>query len=95
MPRFCTRDQHLLGQVLTGREDHPDIKLSLSDKLIRIPAALALMMIRCAEYEWTGTHKRVYYMRPLKPPMPWRPSWRNSEAAVLQPSIDWMRGLLS
>jgi hypothetical protein len=94
MQRFLTRDQALLGQVLTGRTGHPDIKLHLSDKLIRISAALALRMIQCAEYEWAGTPRRVYYMRPVNI-RPWQACYRTCASATIQPSLEWMQRLLT
>lgn len=84
-------DQHLLRTALACA-GHPDIKLTIAGKTLRISTKLALLMARSGEYEWSGTVRRVRWMSPIQR-HPWQACYRTTRSATLQPSIDWLHQL--
>jgi len=83
-----SENQEKLKAILL-RPDHPPVRL-LDGSLRKIAAEQALQMANKGRYGWCGSKNRVRKMKPLGPPPPrWSACYRTTEAATLQPSIEW------
>jgi hypothetical protein len=87
-------DQLTLRTILT-RKDHQDVKIlrSAGERVRRVTAREALLMAHASEYLWDGTATRIKSMRERFPKY-FEPCWRNQEAAVLPPGIDYFRNVV-
>jgi hypothetical protein len=74
-----------------ARTGHGEVKL-LPDKR-KISARSALLMAHSGDYEWGGTLHRIRWIKAMKPVQLWQPSYHNTEAPALQPSIEWVRSV--
>jgi hypothetical protein len=83
-------DQIELQRVLSA-DTHPDVKLLLESRVVTISAMIALRLARGGRYDWCGSRHRVRKMRPIHTHR-WQACYRTTQAATLQPSIEWLRG---
>lgn len=86
-------DQLELRTTLAQR-DHPDVKIlrSSGDKVVRVSAREAFLRACSSDYEWNGTATRIKSMRE-RFPATYVPCWRNQEAAVLPPGLDYFKNV--
>lgn len=88
------KDQTMLRQTLALR-DHPQLKIVDSDGRVleRLHASAALFRALSSDWEFQGNAKRIKAMRSLRPDRPYIACWRNNEAAVLPPGLDYWKSI--
>jgi len=81
-------------QILT-RADHPRVKLFTAEHLLErlITPSEAAVRLKSAGYHAHGSRTRVKAILPFPGARHsrWERCYRNTEAPVIQPSIDWLQ----
>ena len=74
-----------------ARTGHGEVKLLPDQRKI---SAMAAFRLACqADYAWGGSLHRIRWIKAIKPEPIWAPSYHNTEAPALQPSIEWVRSV--